>query len=206
MQVYRADIGADKPNTMAGGAAGVAAAARSRSQPKKSVDADKLDDAKRTGSSEDDELAKKHQKSRSTSRGGMLDRLKGKKNEMDAKREEKKAEKEEAKEEKKEEKEEKKIEKEEAKEEKKAEMEEAKEEKHEIKEEKKEEKREIKEEKKEEKELAKEEKREEKHGGAAPAAAAGAGAIAGADAFDAHGTGPYPHAAHSSVLLLTVSS
>lgn len=97
---------------VAGGvaAAGAAAAARSKSQPKKSVEAD---EPRRTGSDFDEEADKKKPKGRSASRG-MLNKLKGKKEETEAKREEKKEEKAEAKEEKK-------AEKEEAKEEKKAE-------------------------------------------------------------------------------------
>ena len=142
--VRYADVCVDKPNTMSSGVAGAAAAARSRSQPKKSVEADKLDESKRTGSEQDEEAAKANQKSRSTSRG-MLNRLKAKKDEVEAKREEKK-------EEKKEEKEEKKIDKEEVKEEKKINNEEAK----------------------EEKQLEKEEKKAEKHGEAAPASGAAA--------------------------------
>jgi len=86
----------DAPN-VAGGA--VAAAKTGASQPKKSTEIDSAE-PKRVGSSdgEDEELKKKN-KSRSTSRG-MLNKLKGKKEEHDVKKEEKKDEKEAVKEEK----------------------------------------------------------------------------------------------------------
>ncbi|OQO04858.1 hypothetical protein B0A48_07875 [Cryoendolithus antarcticus] len=91
---------------------GVAGANKSSALPKKSTE---VTEPRRTGSSESEgEGLKKKNKSRSTSRG-VLNRLKGKKEEADTKKEIKKEEEEEAKEEKKMEKEEKKIEKEEAK-------------------------------------------------------------------------------------------
>ncbi|KAK6442933.1 hypothetical protein LTR95_000811 [Oleoguttula sp. CCFEE 5521] len=92
---------------------GVAGATKSSTLPKKSTE---VTEPRRTGSSESEGegLQKKSNKSRSTSRG-VLNRLKGKKEEAETKKEIKKEEKEEAKEEKKIEKEEKKIEKEEAK-------------------------------------------------------------------------------------------
>lgn len=66
---------------------------RAQSQPKKSTEVDAAAEPKRTGSSDgEDEELKKKTKSRSTSRG-MLNRLKGKKEEHDAKKEEKKDEK-----------------------------------------------------------------------------------------------------------------
>jgi len=84
----------DAPNVI--GAAGVA----KTSLPKKSTEVDSAE-PKRVGSSDgEDELKKKNNtKSRSTSRG-MLNRLKGKKEEHDVKKEEKKDEKEAVKEEK----------------------------------------------------------------------------------------------------------
>ncbi|CAK3953816.1 Hypothetical predicted protein [Lecanosticta acicola] len=90
---YKAELEKlSKPSTVAG------AALRSQSKPKKSTDAaDKT--VERTGSVEDEDVEKK-QKSRSTSRG-MLNRLKGKKEEVAEKKEEKKEEKEAEKEEKK---------------------------------------------------------------------------------------------------------
>jgi hypothetical protein len=81
----------DAPN-VAGGA--VAAAKTGASQPKKSTEVDSAE-PKRIGSSDgEDEELKKKTKSRSTSRG-MLNKLKGKKEEHDVKKEEKKDEKEE---------------------------------------------------------------------------------------------------------------
>lgn len=86
----------DKPNIMAGNAAVASgtAAKRSQSAPKKSTDVDNVEGAKRAGSasSNSDEDKTKKNKSRSTSRG-MLDRLKGKKEEVEAKAETKKEEK-----------------------------------------------------------------------------------------------------------------
>jgi hypothetical protein len=92
-------IKSDTPNVI-GGAAGVPKT-RGQSMPKKSTEVDSAE-PKRVGSSdgEDEELKKKNNtKSRSTSRG-MLNRLKGKKEEHDVKKEEKKDEKEAVKEEK----------------------------------------------------------------------------------------------------------
>ena len=89
-------ITSDTPHVVAG-AAGVA----KTSAPKKSTEVDSAE-PKRVGSSdgEDEELKKKNNtKSRSTSRG-MLNRLKGKKEEHDIKKDEKKEEKEAVKEEK----------------------------------------------------------------------------------------------------------
>jgi hypothetical protein len=85
----------DKPNTIG---AGAAAGAASAAKPEKAAEGE---EAKRAGS---DEVPDK-KKSRSTSRG-IFNRLQGKKEELETKKEEKKAEKEEAKEEKKAEKEE----------------------------------------------------------------------------------------------------
>lgn len=86
----------DAPN-VTGGA--VAAAKTGASQPKKSTEVDSAE-PKRVGSSDgEDEELKKKTKSRSTSRG-MLNKLKGKKEEHDVKKEEKKDEKEAVKEEK----------------------------------------------------------------------------------------------------------
>ena len=79
----------DAPN-VAGGA--VAAAKTGASQPKKSTEVDSAE-PKRIGSSDgEDEELKKKTKSRSTSRG-MLNKLKGKKEEHDIKKEEEKEEK-----------------------------------------------------------------------------------------------------------------
>ena len=88
---HQLTIPTDAPN-VAGGA--VAAPKTGASQPKKSTEVDSAE-PKRVGSSdgEDEELKKKN-KSRSTSRG-MLNKLKGKKEEHDVKKEEKKDEKEE---------------------------------------------------------------------------------------------------------------
>ncbi|KAK5120956.1 hypothetical protein LTR85_005740 [Meristemomyces frigidus] len=108
----------NKPNTIAGGVAGAgagagagaaAAAVRSKSQAKKSTDVDRATEPTRTGSDADEDVEKKH-KSRSTSRG-IINKLKGKKDDVETKREEKKEEKATEKEEKKEEKEEAKVEK-----------------------------------------------------------------------------------------------
>lgn len=104
----------DKPNTIAGGVAGAgagagaAAAIRSKSQSK-STDVDRATEPRRTGSDVEEDLDKKP-KGRSTSRG-IMNKLKGKKDEVETKREEKKEEKAVEKEEKKEEKAEAKAEK-----------------------------------------------------------------------------------------------
>lgn len=83
-----ADRFSDKPSTTA-----AAGAVRSQSKPKKSTEAaDKDKPVERTGSS-DGEVADQKKKSRSTSRG-MLNRFKGKKEELAEKKEEKKEEKE----------------------------------------------------------------------------------------------------------------
>jgi len=166
LSCWEADHATDKPNTMAAGVGG-ASALRSKSQSKKSTD---VDGPRRAGSEGDEEMDKKH-KNRSASRG-MLNKLKGKKEEREEKKEEKAAEKEAKKEEKTEAKEEKKEEKAEAKAEK-------KEEKAEAKAEKKEEKAEIKAEKREEKA----EKKAEKKGEAVP--------LVGGATFDAPSTGMY---------------
>lgn len=84
-------ISADTPNTV--GAAVSVPKTRGQSQPKKSTDAADAAEPQRTGSSDgDDDELKKKAKSRSTSRG-MLNRLKGKKEEAEVKKEEKKEEK-----------------------------------------------------------------------------------------------------------------
>ncbi|KAK6395275.1 hypothetical protein LTR65_000745 [Meristemomyces frigidus] len=96
---YKAEIEKlNKPSTIAGGVAGAgvgagaaAAAGRSKSRSKRSTDVDRATEPRRTGSDVDDETDKKH-KGRSTSRG-IINKLKGKKDEIETKREEKKEEK-----------------------------------------------------------------------------------------------------------------
>jgi len=87
---YKAEIEKLNAPNVAGGA--VAAAKTGASQPKKSTEVDSAE-PKRIGSSDgEDEELKKKTKSRSTSRG-MLNKLKGKKEEHDIKKEEEKEEK-----------------------------------------------------------------------------------------------------------------
>ena len=87
---YKAEIEKLNAPHVAGGA--VAAAKTGASQPKKSTEVDSAE-PKRIGSSDgEDEELKKKTKSRSTSRG-MLNKLKGKKEEHDVKKEEEKEEK-----------------------------------------------------------------------------------------------------------------
>ncbi|KAK3725145.1 hypothetical protein LTR37_000656 [Vermiconidia calcicola] len=81
----------NKPNVAAASNAG--AAKRSQSQPKKSMDVNRTDDSQRKNSADLGE----EKKARSTSRGGVLGRLKNKKDETEMKREEKKEDQEEKK-------------------------------------------------------------------------------------------------------------